>query len=125
MLAGCQPAPITKTVNASTTSALGTQWEDDIELHVQGVNLKHINSKSLDIITINYSNQSYKDKVVSKRGLNHSKIDITIIDDNGNKWPLVKKYNDIKLQGKLGQSYQLSYHNYFSNTYDIIATVMV
>lgn len=123
ILAGCQSASRTETVNTSTTSSLGTQWGDGIESHVQGVSLKRINSKPLDIITIHYSNQSYKGKVVSETMLNHSKIGIAIIDDYGNKWPLVKQYNDVKLQGKLGQSYQLFYHNYSSNTYEVIATV--
>lgn len=123
ILAGCQSAPRIETVNASTRSTLGTQWGDGIESHVQGVSLKRINSIPLDIITIQYSSQDYKGKVISETMLNHSKIGIAIIDDNGNKLPLVKQYNDIKLQGKLGQSYQLFYRNYSSNTYEVIATV--
>lgn len=127
-LTGCQSAHQSTLqsdkVSSASGSSLGTQWGDGIESHVQSVSLERVSSNPTDIITIEYSAHPYKGKAISEIMLNQGQIGMAILDDHNHKLSLIKQQNSgVKLQGNIGQSYQLYYHNYSNKTFEVIATV--
>ncbi|OCL24340.1 hypothetical protein A9G07_05775 [Gilliamella sp. wkB72] len=126
IVTGCQSHRNSDVASSNTESAnksLGTQWGDGIESHVQQVSMKRTGFYPIDVITINYSAHQYNGKAISEVMLNNGRVGMTFLDDRGKKWPLTKQNNNVKLQGKVGQSYRLFYRNYSSNTYEIVATI--
>ncbi|OCG02827.1 hypothetical protein [Gilliamella sp. wkB112] len=123
VITGCQSGRHSDTVTRDSSGSLGTQWGDGIESHVQQVSMKRTSFNPIDVITINYSGHQYKGKTILEVMLNNGRIGMAFLDDRDNKWPLTKQNNKVKLQGLVGQSYQLFYRNYSANTYEIIATV--
>lgn len=129
IITGCQSGRHSDTVTSdisrdiTTSRSLGTQWGDGIESHVQQVSMQRTSFSPIDVITINYSGHQYNGKTISEVMLNNGRVGMAFLDDRDNKWPLTKQNNNVRLQGKSGQSYQLFYRNYSGNTYEIIATV--
>lgn len=107
----------------SENEKLGTKWGDDMTSHVTKVDLKRITDEPIAQATLRYANKKFQGKAINSLSLAAGKISFTVVDDKGNALPMIREGKNYYVKAKEGQSYQLSYQNHTSQTYEIVASV--
>ena len=108
---------------AGASKRLGTQWGEGLSSDVTTVDLQRISSQPVDVIEIHYSAARHMGNAIQEAMIANGRIGMSVLNENGNKWKLVKDGQRLYLRGREGERYQLFYRNYSQNTYEIVATV--
>ena len=109
--------------NVTTEEKLGTQWGDEINSRVTKVELTRKVDTPIAESIVHYADKNYKGKAVSSISLLAGKIEFSVLDDQGNKFPMYRAGENYYLAGKAGQSYQLQYKNSTDQTFEIVTSV--
>lgn len=136
LITGCATtsAPISTHADSSMNSAgksvaradskLGTQWGEGLQDSVRKVDLKRISQSPIQTIEIAYSAVPLRGTTVKEVMIADGRIGVSILNERGQKMPLIQQGTKVHLQGKSGERYQLFYHSYNqSRAYEIVATV--
>lgn len=108
---------------ASRSTALGTQWGEEMSSSVHTVDLKRVSNTPADVVEIRYAANQVKGSSIQSANIANGRIQVSILNERGAKWPLTQDGQYLYLKGKQGERYQLHYRNLSNNTYEIVATV--
>ena len=128
LLSGCVAnQQVARTHEASpmavSSEKLGTQWGEGLSSKVTNVDLQRISKQPVDVIEVRYASARNPGQSIQEAMLANGRIGLSIIRDNNRKWELTQNGQDLYLQGRKGERYQLFYRNYSQNTYEVVATV--
>lgn len=109
--------------STSRSTALGTQWGEEMTSSVQSVNLKRVSNTPIDVVEIRYAANQVRGSSIQTVNIANGRIQMSILNEHNAKWPLTQDGKYLYLKGKEGERYQLHYRNLSNNTYEIVATV--
>jgi hypothetical protein len=106
-----------------SSERLGTQWGEGVASEVTTVDLRRVSRQPVDVVEVRYSGTHYRGNPIQEALLANGRIGLSVLGDNRLKWELTQNGQNLYLQGRNGERYQLFYRNYSGNTYEIVATV--
>lgn len=105
------------------TERLGTQWGENINSRITGVDLKRLSNVPNDVVQIHYAASIPRGSSTNEAMIANNGIGISILNDSNSKWSLIKTEGQYYFKGKKDQRYKIAYRNYTNKTFEIVATV--
>lgn len=121
LIAGCSSHKEPVSVLPEVEQA-GPIWGDGVEAKEEYIDAARFSTEPTTVGTIYYSAQPVQGMVVDSPAFAQGRINVTVLDKNGKKIPIVQSKGDYYIQSVKGEKYTLYFENISNTGYEVIVT---